>query len=139
MAVPWSYITLMIDYGYFGRLRIEISCTNEGKLHFKELLINWKVDVNRISDTSQTLDEKELTELDRCVTKLMAVKKIERSMVLDGGSFEISVAQKDGKIRKLYCYHSFQQRNLDQALSKMRKLLKEDYFLKKYESELSRF
>ena len=129
----------MVDFGYSGSyIPIKTTCNNKGQLHFRELKANWVHKRPGVSDKSKSLSAEELKELDFFLRKFLAVKEITESNVYDGGSFELSVKREGQNLHKLHCYHSFEDRELDQAMAKLRKLLKEDFFLKKYDEQISR-
>lgn len=135
----WYSFTLKIEYGYFGPwYPIEIECDDEGQLVFRYRDVSHLRPLGiAIEDKELDLNQRGLKEVDQLVQDFLKCKPLDQRAVMDGGSFEFIVHRKDNRLQGFSLYHAFQDERLNKKLDRLREILMETYFLKKYSGKIS--
>lgn len=130
----WSKVEIQLDYGYFGSWPpVCIRCYSDGMLIFKLTgrSLGFVPEVH-LEDREHNINRKSLLKLDRLVEKTRNIKKLEGDMIMDGPSFACHVYLSDGTVTGFH-YCSMQLADeFDKLEKSLRKILREDFFLKKH-------
>ncbi len=141
MPHTWSHITIKIDYGYFASFgSVTITCYNDGHLWFEGEPQRLRIEERRITDKEHFISKASLKKIDGIAKAIFDITELKPNMLMDGPSFDCTVHFNSGII-KGFGYvsaglHPEHGGNLEKSI---RKILREPFFLKKYEKELSGF
>lgn len=134
----WSTVEIHLDYGYFGSWPpVSIRCYSNGMLIFKPTgrCLSFVPEAN-LEDREHNISRKTLLKLDRLVEKIRNIKKVEGDFITDGPSFACYVQLREGTVTGFHYCSIHLNDEFGRLERDLRKLLREDFFLKKHQEWL---
>lgn len=126
-----------MEYGYFSNRRpVSITCFSDGDLHFEASPGRFGPKDELLVD-SATIRKSTIAKLDKLVKEIMDMTSLEmEGFICDGPSFECTVTFENGIIRGFGYVAEILPRKYEQLEENIRKILRENYFLKKHRRQL---
>lgn len=90
----------------------------------------------QLEDREHGITEKSLVKLDKLVDAIQGIKKLEGDQIMDGPSFACYVQLWDGTVTGFHYCSMLLANEFAQLEKSLRKVLREDFFLKKHRERL---
>lgn len=134
----WDSIEISTDYGYFAsNAAFSITCYSDGMLVFKtEDGSRPLFSEERIEDRNHEISKKSLAKLDTLVEDILGIKELKGWSIEDGPSFECYVQMENGTVRGFHYVSMILTDEHEQLENKLRKIMREEFFLRKHKNEL---
>lgn len=134
----WSKVAIERDYGYFGDFPpVKITCHSDGHLVFKVDGDHFQFPPPGIVDKEHHISKKSLQALDQIVARINDIQELAVvGQMMDGPSFACQIHLNNGRITGFhYCSQELAEK-FDQLEKDLRKILREEFFLKKLRKPL---
>jgi hypothetical protein len=130
----WKHIEIRMNYGYGADFPNSIiTCFSDGMLEFKTGKAYFDPDLSWIEDRSHEISKKTLIKLDEVVKKVLELKRPELvGYMCDGPSFDCLVFHSDGSVQGFHYCSAIPSDEIRDLECLVRKLLREDFFLRKH-------
>ncbi len=134
----WDSIILKLDHGYFaGSSPITIMCYRDGMLMFTAGNEACGRPLEKaIEDNAHGVSKKSMTKLDGLIEEIAKIDSVEGFDIEDGSSFECYVHLTNGTVTGFHYCSMFLSEKFKDLETRIRKVLREDFFLKKHKKEL---